>query len=214
MGFGILFFGCFLTYFGALTPIGSFTYLLGSAIMLYALYKLFELNKMFLFSAIASFVFMIMSLAIVVMFVFGMDGNSVYSIFTKVQNYFAPALLILIHIAIYLTSKEVGLTKIQGWTIVNNLFISVYIICDVLSVFITGVEVTPRLGLICLIAQVLYSVFMLVILFTCYAKICYEEDEFMENASSGVPLFDFLNRLFNRATDKSKKNKSEDKEDE
>ena len=153
MGFGILFFGCFLTYFGALTPIGSFTYLLGSAIMLYALYKLFELNKMFLFSAIASFVFMIMSLAIVVMFVFGMDGNSVYSIFTKVQNYFAPALLILIHIAIYLTSKEVGLTKIQGWTIVNNLFISVYIICDVLSVFITGVEVTPRLGLICLIVD-------------------------------------------------------------
>ena len=128
MGFGILFFGCFLTYFGALTPIGSFTYLLGSAIMLYALYKLFELNKMFLFSAIASFVFMIMSLAIVVMCVFGMDGNSVYSIFTKVQNYFAPALLILIHIAIYLTSKEVGLTGLKRQIIQYFFFFFCHII--------------------------------------------------------------------------------------
>ena len=131
----------------------------------------------------------------------------------NVQNYLSPALLIVIHIAIYLIAKEVGLTKIQGWTIVNSVFVVIYLICDILSLFLTG-NAIPRLGLVCIIAQVLFSLFMLVILFNCYAKICYEEDKRMEKQSSGVPVFDFLNKMFNKATDKNRKNKPNDKGDE
>lgn len=214
MGFGLLFFACFLAYFGALTPIGIFTYMLGAALMLYALYKLSSLNKMFVVSALGSALLTLVSLVIVVMFIFGYDSNTVYSSLVYVQNYLAPVLLIMIHIAIYITAKEVGLNKIQGWTIVNNVFILGYIVCDILSLFIVGEVATPRLGLVCTIAQVLYSLFMLVILFNCYARICYEDDRNMESNSSGVPVFDFLNKMFNRATDKNRKNKSGDKGDE
>lgn len=211
MGFGILFFGCFLTYFGAITPIGTFTYMLGSAIILYALYKLSSLNKMFFASAIASAVFLLLSLVIVVMFIFGFDNNVAYNVLVYVQNFFSPALLICIHAAVYLVSKEVGLNKLQGWSVVNSAFVLVYVVCDVLSIVITGPVATPRLGLVCTLCQVLYSVFMLVILFNCYAKICYEDDRYMDNSSTGMPVFDFLNRLFNKATDKN--NKHNDKEE-
>ena len=59
----------------------------------------------------------------------------------------------------------------------------------------------------------MYSIFMLVILFNCYAKICYEDDKYMDKETSGVPVFDFLNRLFNKATNKNKKDDSNDTED-
>lgn len=214
MGFGLLFFGCFLTYFGAITPIGTFTYMLGAAIMLYALYKLSSINKMFFSSAISSAVFLLLSLVIVVMFVFGYDNNTVYNALVYVQNFFAPALLISVHAAVYLVAKEVGLNKIQGWSIVNGAFILAYVICDILSIFITGPVATPRFGLVCTAIQVLYSAFMLVILFNCYAKICYEDDKYMESGDTGVPVFNFLNRMFNKATDKSKKNQPNNKGDE
>ncbi len=190
MGFGILFFACFLTYFGALTPIGIFTYLLGSAIMLFALYKLSELNKLFLYSAVASLVLMLASLVLVVMFIFGWDSNSFYSILAQIQNYLAPALLILIHVAIYTVSKEVGLNKLQGWSIVNSFFIGGYMVCDLLSIFLVGPVITPRLFIVGIFAQILFSLFMLLILFNCYAKICYEDDKNMEKGTSGVPVFD------------------------
>lgn len=213
MGFGILFFACFLTYFGALTPIGAFTYLLGSGLMLYALYRLSSINKMFVASAIGSSVFLVVSLITVVMFVFGLDANAFYSIMEYVQNYLASALLLAIMASVYLTAKDVDLRKIQGWSIVNSVFILAYVVCDILSIFIVGEVATPRLGLVCIITQVLYSSFMLVILFNCYARICYEDDRKMEKESSGVPVFDFLNRMFNKATDKTRKNKPNDKGD-
>lgn len=213
MGFGVLFFGCFLTYFGAITPIGTFTYMLGAAIMLYALYKLSEINKMFLVSAVVSFAFLILSLAIVVMFIFGYDNNSVYNVLCYIQNFLSPVLLIGIHVAIYLVSKEVGLSKIQGWSIVNSVFILIGITVDVLSVFISSVEVLGRFGIVWISSRVLYSVFMLIIIFNCYAKICYEDDKYMDDENTGMPLFDFLNRLFNKATDKNRKNVPKDKGD-
>ncbi len=214
MGFGILFFACFLTYFGALTPIGAFTYVLGTGIMLYALYKLSGLNKMFVASAIGTAVFLTVSLIVAVMFVFGLDGNTLYKAVAYVQNYLSPAVLLMIMASVFLIAKEVGLRKIQGWSIVNSLFIVCYVVCDILSIFIVGDVATPRLGLVCVITQILFSAFLLVILFNCYAKICYEEDRNMEKKTSGMPIFDFLNRAFNKATDKNRKNKPKDKGDE
>ena len=208
MGFGILFFGCFLTYFGALTPIGAFTYVLGSGLMLFALYKLSGLNKMFSASAIGSAVFLAVSLTVAVMFVFGFENNLFYKTIVYVQNFLSPAVLLAIMASVYLISKEVGLRKIQGWSIVNSIFILGYVVCDILSIFIVGEIATPRLGLVCIISQVLFSSFMLVILFNCYAKICYEDDKYMDNKQTGVPVFDFLNKMFDKATDKNKKDRN------
>lgn len=211
MGFGVLFFACFLTYFGALTPIGTFTFVLGAGMMLFALYKLSELNKMFFASAIGAAVFLLVSMTVVVMSMFGMQFNTFYKVMELLQNYLSSALLLAIMASVFLIAKEVGLKKVQGWTIVNSFFILIYVVCDILSIFIVGDVATPRLGLVCIISQLLFSSFMLVILFNCYAKICYEDDRSMEKSATGMPVFDFLNKAFDKATDKNRKNKPKNK---
>ena len=180
MGFGLLFFACFLTYFGAMSPVGTFTYVIGAAMMLLALYKLSCVNKFFLASAVGSFVLLIVSLVIVAMFVFNYDSNVVYKGFILAQNYLSPVLLISILVSVYTVAKEVELRKIQGWCIVDAVFVFAYIVCDILSIFIVGEVATSRFGLVGIITQVLFSAFTLIILFNCYAKICYEDDRRME----------------------------------
>jgi hypothetical protein len=110
-------------------------------------------------------------------------------------------------ISIYAIAKEVELRKIQSWCIVDALFVLCYITCDVLSIFIVGDVATSRFGLVGIITQVLFSAFTLVILFNCYAKICYEDDSRMEKKTSGVAAFDALNNAFDKVTNKNKKNK-------
>ncbi len=212
MGFGVLFFACFLTYFGELTPLASYTFVIGSALILYALYKLYEQNKLFLISAIGAFLLLIISIITVIMSAFGIN-NMLYRIMIYAQTYVSAALLLLMLAAIYLLAKEVGLRKIQGWCIVDGIFAVIYLACDVVSVTVKSSAVFVRLGMICLVAQILYTVLLLIILFNCYARICYEDDKDMKKETTGMPVFDFLNKIFNKAIDKNKKNGPKNKGD-
>ena len=213
MGFGILFFACFLTYFGALTPLSAYTYVLGSALMLFALYKLSGQNKPFLCSAIGSAVLLIDSLIVVILSVFGIVGGSFYLVAFNMQTFISPVLLIVILISVYLLAKEVELRKIQGWCIVDFVFILLSLICDVVSMLVNSEQAFARLGLVCIISQIIYSALLLVILFNCYARICYEDDKDMENKATGMPVFDFLNKAFDKASGKNKKNEPKNKGD-
>ena len=212
MGFGILFFACFLTYFGELTPLASYTFVIGSALILYALYKLYDQNKFFLLSAIGAFLLLLVSIITVIMSAFGIN-NMLYRIMVNVQTYTSAALVFLMLIAIYLLAKEVELRKIQGWCIVDGIFVFIYLVCDLSSMMIKSNAVFVRLGVVCLVAQILYTVLLLVILFNCYARICYEDDKDMKKETTGMPVFDFLNKIFNKATNKNKNNSPKDKGD-
>ncbi|MBQ8147101.1 MAG: hypothetical protein IJ039_09980 [Clostridia bacterium] len=212
MGFGILFFACFLTYFGELTPLASYTFVIGSALILYALYKLYDQNKFFLLSAIGAFLLLLVSIITVIMSAFGIN-NMLYRIMVNVQTYTSAALVFLMLIAIYLLAKEVELRKIQGWCIVDGIFVFIYLVCDLSSMMIKSNAVFVRLGVVCLVAQILYTVLLLVILFNCYARICYEDDKDMKKETTGMPVFDFLNKIFNKVTNKNKNNSPKDKGD-
>ena len=212
MGFGILFVACFLTYFGEITPIASYTYVLGSALILFALYKLHDQNKFFFASAIGSFLLLVISIVTVIMNAFGIN-NLFYRAMIYSQTYTSVTVLFLMLIAIYLLAKEVELRKIQGWCIVDGIFVFVYVVSDVLSIIIRSNEVFVRLGMICLISQILYTVLLLIILFNCYARICYEDDKDMKKETTGMPVFDFLNKIFNKAIDKGNKNEPKSKGD-
>ncbi len=213
MGFGILFFACFLTYFGALTPLSAYTYVLGSALMLFALYKLSGQNKPFMCSAVGSAVLLIDSLIVVVLSVFGIVGNTFYLVAFNVQIFLSPILLIVILFSIYLLAKEVGLRKIQGWCIIDFVFILLSLICDIVSMLVSNEQAFARLGLVCIVSQIIYSALLLVIVFNCYARICYEDDKDMENKTTGMPVFDFLNKAFDKASGKNKKNEPRNKGD-
>ncbi len=213
MGFGLLFFACFLTYFGALVPAFSiYFYVVGSAFMLYALYKLSNQNKLFFVSTLVSLVFLILSIVIVALSVFAQSSGALYRVLIYAQTVLAPVLLIVVMAAIFIIAKEVELRKIQGWSIVNTALIVIAMIFEIISMFVNSGEAIARLGLIWIILRVLYSAFTLVILFNCYARICYEDDADMEKSTTGMPVFDTLNRMLDKATKKKDgNNKKEDK---
>ena len=213
MGFGLLFFACFLTYFGALVPAFSiYFYVVGSAFMLYALYKLSNQNKLFFVSTFVSLVFLILSIVIVALSVFAQSSGALYRVLIYVQTVLAPVLLIVVMAAIFIIAKEVELRKIQGWSIVNTALIVIAMIFEIISMFVNSGEAIARLGLVWIILRVLYSAFTLVILFNCYARICYEDDADMEKSTTGMPVFDTLNRMLDKAIKKKDgNNKKEDK---
>ncbi len=213
MGFGLLFFACFLTYFGALVPAFSiYFYVVGSAFMLYALYKLSNQNKLFFVSTLVSLVFLILSIVIVALSVFAQSSGALYRVLIYVQTVLAPVLLIVVMAAVFIIAKEVELRKIQGWSIVNTALIVIAMIFEIVSMFVNSGEAIARLGLVWIILRVLYSAFTLVILFNCYARICYEDDADMEKSTTGMPVFDTLNRMLDKAIKKKDgNNKKEDK---
>ena len=213
MGFGLLFFACFLTYFGALVPAFSiYFYVVGSAFMLYALYKLSNQNKLFFVSTLVSLVFLILSIVIVALSVFAQSSGALYRVLIYVQTVLAPVLLIVVMAAVFIIAKEVELRKIQGWSIVNTALIVIAMIFEIISMFVNSGEAIARLGLVWIILRVLYSAFTLVILFNCYARICYEDDADMEKSTTGMPVFDTLNRMLDKAIKKKDgNNKKEDK---
>ena len=212
MGFGLLFFACFLTYFGALVPAFSiYFYVAGSAFMLFALYKLSSQNRMFFISTVISLAFLVLSIVIVTMSVFAQSSGTLYRILIYAQTVLAPVLLIVVMVAVFVIAKEVELRKIQGWSLVNCGLIFVAMVFELISSFVSSGEAIARLGLVWIILRVLYSAFTLVILFNCYARICYEDDADMEKSTTGMPVFDTLNRIFDKAT--KKKNGTDDKED-
>lgn len=213
MGFGLLFFACFLTYFGALVPAFSiYFYVVGSAFMLYALYKLSNQNKLFFVSTLVSLVFLILSIVIVALSVFAQSSGALYRVLIYAQTVLAPVLLIVVMAAVFIIAKEVELRKIQGWSIVNTALIVIAMIFEIVSMFVNSGEAIARLGLVWIILRVLYSAFTLVILFNCYARICYEDDADMEKSTTGMPVFDTLNRMLDKAIKKKDgNNKKEDK---
>ena len=212
MGFGLLFFACFLTYFGALVPAFSvYFYVVGSAFMLYALYKLSNQNKLFFVSTIITLVFLVLSIVIVGLNVFAMSASIVYRVLVYMQTVLAPSLLIVVMASIFVIAKDVELRKIQGWSIVNSALILLSMIFEIVSIFVNSGEAVARLGLVWIVLRVLYSAFTLVILFNCYARICYEDDLEMEKSTTGMPVFDTLNRMFDKATKKNGNDKKEGK---
>ncbi|MBO5312723.1 MAG: hypothetical protein J6B29_02030 [Clostridia bacterium] len=213
MGFGLLFFACFLMYAGAITPLASFTFVIGSALMMYALFKLSEQNKMFFVGFCSSVVMLVLSLIIVVMYVFGASSNVFYKTLVDVQIYLSPAIAIIALIAIAIIAKEVDVKRIQARAIVNIIFVFIYVVFDIISRIVKNAEAMQRVGLVCFIAQIIYTLLLLVNTFNCYMRICYEEDRDMSQESSGIAVFDFLNKLMNKATDKNRKNGPKNKGD-
>jgi hypothetical protein len=57
--------------------------------------------------------------------------------------------------------------------------------------------------------SIAYIVLSATTIFNAYARICYEGDENMQRETSGIPIFDALNKLFDKAftrkNDKGKK---------
>ena len=214
MGFGIMLIGCFLLLLGAFTTLAPFTYVVGSAVVLYSLKELIKQNKLFLSAMILSVAQFI--LAMVNMFVYVLSSSqgliSTLSIVLQICNL---SLCVMLLTAIFLLAKEVELPSIQRKVIVAYIFAGIYFIAIVLAntVFKTNSAVMERISVIVFFTQLLYVVLTLLVIANSYMRICYEDDVNMDKKTGNATL-DFLNDKLNYAmTPKEKKDIEENKGD-
>ena len=201
MGFGILFLGYFIAFVGGLTPISMYTYVLGAGIIVYSLKNLIYENKLFVASIFTAGALELVSIAVVIFKLFGLDKLGVYSILSIIQSYLAPALSIILLLAIYMIAKSVELKKLQARVIADIVITSIYIVFAVVFNFIRN----DIVGLISIIAQVIAVLFTLVIVFTSYMRICYEDDKDMNKEETGFKPLDVLNKGLNKVSKKKDK---------
>ena len=197
MGFGVLFIGFFLAYAGSFTPLAVFTYVLGTGVILYSLKKLIFENKLFLCSAILAVLLELVSMAYLIMYVFGFHGAVIFNVLLTVQSILATVLAASLSAAIIVISRSLA-------------FIALYLVSSLILSFVKSEEVLARLGLVSFILKILYVALSLFVIFNCYMRICYEGDENMQGKNSFAP-FRYLNDKLNDAMDKGKDKKGKKK---
>ncbi len=214
MGFGIMFIGCCFMLLGAFTTFAPFTYVLGSAIILYSLKELIKQNKVFLITMVLTGIEFVLSMAY--MFIYVLSSNQALldaiSLALSMSNVVFCALALT---AIYLLARQVELPSIQTKVIITYILMAIYTICMLLlNIFFRENEFAmSRLSIIMFFAQILYAIMVLVTVANSYIRICYEDDRDMEKKTGNTPL-DFLNDKLNYAmTPKEKKNLDENDKD-
>ena len=206
MGFGVLFIGYFFTYIGAITPLSTFCYVIGTGIIIYSLKNLIYENKIFGATMITAIALELVSIVKMVMSVLGYVNNLTYSVFNHIQGYISPLLSILLIIAIYFIAKQVGLIKVQTKAIVDLVLLGIYVVSAVIYNLVNSEFAKQRLFVINVISLLICTIFTLIIIFNCYASICYEGDENMEKETGNKPL-DYLNKALNKVMNKNKTGK-------
>ena len=214
MGFGIMFIGCCFMLLGAFTTFAPFTYVLGSAIIMYSLKELIRQNKMFFITLVITVVEFLASMTY--MFIYVLSSNqaliSAMSLALSISNVVFCALALT---SIYLLAKQVELPSIQAKVVITYILMAIYAICVILlNAFFKDSEFAmSRLSLIIFISQILYSIMVLVTVANSYIRICYEDDKDMDKKTGNAPL-DFLNDKLNYAmTPKEKRDLKKDEND-
>lgn len=206
MGFGIMLIGCFLLLLGSFTTLAPFTYVIGSAIVLYSLKELIKQNKVFLGAMILSALEFILSMVNMFVYVFSHSQNLV-NVFSTILQVCNLLLCVVLLTAIFLLAREVGLPSIQRKVIVAYIFAGIYFVFIVLAntAFKNNALGMQRLSVIVFFAQLLYVILTLLVVANSYMRICYEDDVDMSKKTGNTPL-DFLNDKLNVAmTPKEKK---------
>ena len=204
MGFGLLFIGYFFMYIGAITPLSAYTYVVGAGIIIYSLKNLILENNMFKVSLISTILMEAISIIKIMIMLFGNVNGSFYNAINLTQGILAPIISILLVISIFIISKEVGLVKVQAKSIVDLIILGIYMISAIVFSVVNSDFAKERLFVINIITLLICTVFTLIIIFNCYAGICYEGDENMEK-ETGNSFFDSLNRILDKARNKNKK---------
>ena len=209
MGFGLMIIGYIIAYGGSMvSQISALTFILGSGIIIFSLRKLIYENKLFIASILFAFLLEVSSIISLGIQLFYMP-NTVSDIFGYVANGSAFMLGLFLMLGIYALSREVGESNVKATSLISAILVGVTAISYVLCQTIPSQVVLERLYVIHFILTLAYVILSSVTIFSAYARICYEGDENMQRETSGIPLFDAMNKLFDKAfsrkNDKGKK---------
>lgn len=213
MGFGLLLIGCIITYFGTfLAQISAFTNILGAGIILFSLRKLIYENKLFIASISLAGVLEVSSIISLGIQLFSATGtNTVAVVFAYIADVSLLCLAPMLMLSIFFLAKEVELPRLMFKSMLNvgvsGLSIVFYVFCETVN----SEFALLRLTLMYVIFQVISSLLTVVVVLSSYAKICYEGDEKMQKKGTGIPFFDTLNAMTDKAFSKNKIDKGNGK---
>lgn len=204
MGFGILFFGYFITYMMSWNMLGVLIRILGYGIMAYGLFKLKSYQPDFLFSCIASAVLAGISALrgigtltqylydnLILTFVFPPDP--LQTVLEVVDSALVLVFHALLLYAIMRIAKATELGKLAVSAVRNFIFIVIYYAVTLITMlFVKEAEMLSYMNLISFLLLFVWVVLDLILLFSCYARICDEGDVEMERKKS---RFHFVNRF-------------------
>ena len=205
MGFGLLFIGYFLTYLTSVSYAGYLIRFVGYSVMLYSFTKLYKYNKSFLLPLYSS----IALLVVTALDIYANVGEFLYNSliidsFSLPQNFALTlatvddALVFVFHalllFAIRNIAKETELPTLAYAAARNFAVICVYeVMCLIAFLpfdFVDGYKMA--FGLPMYLLYFGWIILNLVLIFSCYAKICDENDVDMPLKKS---KFEFINKF-------------------
>lgn len=189
MGYGLVLIGYALTFFTSLTLYGWIFRLLGYAAMAYGLYKLkdyFPFYKLSLFAVMALALTGVCEAGAEIFSAFGGEVE----LFQTMVFYTRDALVLVFHvlflIATYIAFGVVGMTDKKVNAVTD--------ICAVLLGYVFYILAALKIveASVALLVQIIWTVMVFFLIFSCYMRICPEGDESMPRRESKIP---FVNKF-------------------
>lgn len=222
MGFGLLLIGYVTVYLMTMNPLGALIRVAGYGLITYASLKLKKYHRAFSYLTVMSAVMLLPALALLcadgVQYLYDLmilDRLWINETHTMIIGYVDQGLSFLFQTAmlfgIRCIAKETEVRKISNNAIRNFIFVCFYYFVYAISFLpFQGIRDTQlELGVIAWVSYLACLLLNLLLLFSCYAKICDENDEDMARAPS---KFSWLNRLwaeFDRREEKAMRESAE-----
>ncbi len=201
MGFGLLFIGYMLATLMAVNSFGSFIRIIGYSIILIASGKLGKYNRSFLWMSAASVLMIavsaLLAAADVSRFMYEqllINSNPLGDTYRLACGYAEMALSFAFHVAmlnaIRIIAMETDVRKNATAAVRNLVFIIIY---NLIYVFmLLPFEAGKYFAAPALLIYFVYIILDLVLIYSCYARICDESDVEMEQKPS---RFAFVNKM-------------------
>ena len=197
MGFGLLLIGYFAVYLMTMNPLGALIRVVGYGFITYASLKLKKYHSSFVYLTSASIAMTAVSVALLgaygVQYLYDMmwiDKLWIREVHTNIIGYVYEGVSFFFHAAmlygILCIAKETEIKKISTNAIRNFIFICFYYFVYLISFLpFQGIQDTQlELSVIKLVTKVVWLLFNFLLLFSCYTKICDENDTDMARAPS------------------------------
>ncbi len=205
MGFGLLFLGYFIATLMSINMLGSLFRIVGYSIILIAAGKLNKYNRSFRFLEAASVLMILVSVFIAsadvcdflyseLIIKFNPFGTDFISVMGYAEMFASLVFNSLMLYAIREIAKETDVIKIVASAFRNFVFICIYYVLYFIGVlpFEFSKEYAKFFSAPVLILYFVWIVLNLVLIYSCYAKICDENDVEMQRKPS---RFSFVNNM-------------------
>ena len=220
MGFGLLFLGYFMTFLMSMNPFGVIFRLIGWVIICRGACKLTAYNEYFVpvkYSAVAMILLSFLDSGYQ-LFSYMYDNllisfNVSSELMSNVILYTQAAGMLVFNLVLYVAARKIaadtGVQKIvvASWrnTVCILLYYVLYIIGRIPAPFVA--EYNKIMGLPIVVLYILWIIFGLTLLASCYAHICDESDVEMERKPS---RFEFVNKIRTELDEKEKRARAAD----